>query len=418
MKKIIIMLISCVLLTGCGTYKLEDATKDFTKSVESSKSYKLNGVMEISSGEEIFTYNIETYYLKDDYYKVILVNQTNNHKQVILKNKDGLYVVTPSLNKSFKFDSIWPENSSQSYLLQNLLNDVKSDNNKEFISENNKTKSDDETLNKCILIIIKLFEENKVNYPNNEDLTYEKIYFNKDMKIEKVEVYSKDDLVKIKAEFKSVDLKAKLKEDDFKLSSLIDTSKTKDNSSNETTENENKNNTNQNNQGQDSNIENKDNQDKDTQNKNATNNNEESGNVSNADAKEEDTKTCENETCDKKSSLVDNIIYPLYIPANTHLQSSETVETDGADRVILTFAGDKNFVIVEETLKASDEFEIIPVLGDPLLLDKTIAVISNNSISWHADNMSYYLVSSDLSSSELVSVATSLGNSKTVVSTK
>ena len=401
MKKIIIMLISCVLLTGSGTYKLEDATKDFTKSVESSKSYKLNGVMEISSGEEIFTYNIETYYLKDDYYKVILVNQTNNHKQVILKNKDGLYVVTPSLNKSFKFDSIWPENSSQSYLLQNLLNDVKSDNNKEFISENNK-------------YIIKC----KVNYPNNEDLTYEKIYFNKDMKIEKVEVYSKDDLVKIKAEFKSVDLKAKLKEDDFKLSSLIDTSKTKDNSSNETTENENKNNTNQNNQGQDSNIENKDNQDKDTQNKNATNNNEESGNVSNADAKEEDTKTCENETCDKKSSLVDNIIYPLYIPANTHLQSSETVETDGADRVILTFAGDKNFVIVEETLKASDEFEIIPVLGDPLLLDKTIAVISNNSISWHADNMSYYLVSSDLSSSELVSVATSLGNSKTVVSTK
>lgn len=401
MKKIIIMLISCVLLTGCGAYKLEDATKDFTKSVESSKSYKLNGVMEISSGEEIFTYNIETYYLKDDYYKVILVNQTNNHKQVILKNKDGLYVVTPSLNKSFKFDSIWPENSSQSYLLQNLLNDVKSDNNKEFISENNK-------------YIIKC----KVNYPNNEDLTYEKIYFNKDMKIEKVEVYSKDDLVKIKAEFKSVDLKAKLKEDDFKLSSLIDTSKTKDNSSDETTENKNTNNTNQNSQGQDSNIENKDNQDKDTQNENATNNNEESGNVSNADAKEEATKTCENETCDKKSSLVDNIIYPLYIPANTHLQSSETVETDGADRVILTFAGDKNFVIVEETLKASDEFEIIPVLGDPLLLDKTIAVISNNSISWHADNMSYYLVSSDLSSSELVSVATSLGNSKTVVSTK
>lgn len=66
------------------------------------------------------------------FYKVVLVNQTNNHEQVILKNKEGLYVVTPSLNKSFKFDSVWPENSSQAYLLQNLVTDIKNDNEKTF----------------------------------------------------------------------------------------------------------------------------------------------------------------------------------------------------------------------------------------------------------------------------------------------
>ena len=38
-----------------------------------------------------------------------------------------VYVVTPSLNKSFKFQSEWPSNSSQSYLLNPLLNDVKTD---------------------------------------------------------------------------------------------------------------------------------------------------------------------------------------------------------------------------------------------------------------------------------------------------
>ena len=123
----LIMIMMSFMLGGCGKYTVGSAINDFTNQVENSKSYKLNGTMEINNDEEIFTYSIETYFLKDDYYKVILVNQTNNHEQVILKNKDGLYVVTPNLNKSFKFDSVWPDNSSQAYLLKNLVNDLKND---------------------------------------------------------------------------------------------------------------------------------------------------------------------------------------------------------------------------------------------------------------------------------------------------
>lgn len=354
MKKYLVLIsIMLLTLTGCGSYKLEDAVKDFKDSVETSKSYKVNGTMEIKSGEEIFTYNIDTYFLKDDYYKVILVNQTNNHEQVILKNKDGLYVVTPSLNKSFKFDSVWPENSSQAYILQNLLNDIENDAEKTL-----ETKEDG--------YIIKT----KVNYPNNDELEYQKIYFDKKMNIEMVEVYSNDDIVKIKVVFKSVNLKAKLKEDDFLLEDLINTE-----------ESENKN----------------------EQNTECLENCEDS--------------ECENK-CEKKTSTLDSIIYPLYIPSNTHLKSSETVNTTNGERVILTFAGDKNFVIVEEIASASNEFEVIPVFGDPLMLDKTIGALSSNSISWNSENISYYLVSSDLSQSEMVSVAKSLGNTKTVISTK
>lgn len=369
MKKYLILItIMCLILTGCGSYKLEDAVNDFTKSVENSKSYKLNGTMEISSGEELFTYNIDAYFLKDDFYKVVLVNQTNNHEQVILKNKEGLYVVTPSLNKSFKFDSVWPENSSQAYLLQNLVTDIKNDNEKTF-EKNEKG------------YVIK----SKVNYPNNEELVYQKIYFDKDMNITGVEVYNKEDIIKIKVTFKSVNMKAKLKEDDFVLDDLIDTNaedSTKQNDTNTKTD------------------------DKNTDNTKCTGSN----------CKEQ--KTCEGKECDKTTGSLDSIIYPLYIPTNTHLKSSETVETANGDRVILTFSGEKNFVLVEETSKVSNEFEVIPVFGDPLMLDKTIAALSSNSISWNAENVSYYLVSSDLSSSEMVNVAKSLGNSKTVISTK
>lgn len=357
------LLLACMmlLLTGCGKYELEDAVSDFTKSVENSKSYKINGTMEINSGEEIFTYNINTSFLKDDFYKVELVNQTNNHEQVILKNTDGLYVVTPSLNKSFKFDSVWPENSSQAYLLQNLVNDIKNDNNVEF-----------ETIDDGYII------KSTVSYPNNEELSYQKIYFDKDMNIQKVEVYSEDDVVKIKVTFKSVDLKAKLSEDDFALDDLIDTTQPQENS-----------------------------EDQSNKNESCTGDNC------------QDNKTCEGSDCDKTTSTtLDSIIYPLYIPSNTHLSSSETVSTETGDRVILTFAGDKNFVIVEEIASSAKEFEVIPVFGDPLMLDSTIGALSSNSISWNSENISYYLVSSDLSSSEMVNVAKSLGNSKTVISTK
>lgn len=102
MKKILLLIAFMLLtLTGCGEKNIDDAINDFSKDVENSKSYKLNGTMEISSGEEIFTYNIDTYFLKDDYYKVILVNQTNNHEQIILKNPDGLYVMTHKSTQLF-----------------------------------------------------------------------------------------------------------------------------------------------------------------------------------------------------------------------------------------------------------------------------------------------------------------------------
>ncbi len=357
MKKIFILFgVLLFTITGCGEYKLEDAIKDFSKSVENSKSYKVNGTMEISSGEEIFTYSIDTYYLKDDYYKVILVNQTNNHEQIILKNADGLYVVTPSLNKSFKFDSVWPDNSSQAYILQNLVNDIKNDSSATLEKKDNE-------------YIIR----SKVNYPNNEELSYQKIHFDKNMNLNKVEVYNNEDIVKIKVNFKTIDLKAKLSEDDFVLNDLIDEPNT-----------------------------------------NETQNND---NCSEETCKEE-SNNCEEGKCEETSSTLESIIYPLYIPSETHLSSSETVSTETGQRVILTFSGDKNFVIVEEKAVASSDFEVVPVFGDPLMLNDTVGALSSNSISWHANDISYYLVSSDLTANEMVNVAKSLGNSTTVVSTK
>ena len=390
MKKIIVLAIGLMLfVTGCGSNSEEDLIAKFEKNVSNSKSYTLKGNMEILSNEETFTYSIEANYLQDDFYKVTLVNQTNNHEQIILKNNDGVYVVTRALNKSFKFQSEWPSNSSQSYILSSLVKDIKSDDNK-VLEEQDKN------------YVIKT----AVNYPNNSSLTYQKIYFDKDMNLEKVEVYDKEDIVNIKVVFSSIDLKSGLKEEDFLLEDLIDmNAETKEDSTN----NENKNN----------------NQEDNTSNNNETNNtteenttNETSNNTT-TNENENIDEECENEECDTKSSnILDSIIYPLYIPSETYLSNSEEIDTDEGNRMILTFAGDKNFVLIEEVASVASDFEIIPVYGDPIMLSDTIAAKSANSMYWTSDNVSYYLTSNDLSTEEMVTIAESLGNTKVVSGSK
>ena len=93
MKKIGILLI-CLsfLLTGCFRENKEDVVKDLKKGIEKMNSYDISGNMQISNDEETFTYSIQICYLKGDYYKVSLINENNNHEQIILKNKDGVYV--------------------------------------------------------------------------------------------------------------------------------------------------------------------------------------------------------------------------------------------------------------------------------------------------------------------------------------
>ncbi len=375
MKKIAILsLVLMLVLTGCGKKKPEDLVGKFEKSISNAKSYVLKGNMEILSNEETFTYSLEASYLKDNYYKVTLVNQTNNHEQIILKNKDGVYVVTPALNKSFKFQSEWPENSSQSYILSSILKDIKND--KEMTIEE-KDKG----------YVIK----SKVNYPNNKELTYQKIYFDKNMNLESVEVYNNENIVNIKVMFSSVNLKGGLEEEDFALDKLIDVNK----------------------QNEDKNKDDK--KDNKTENKGENKTEGTDKNTSDNTNKE----NCTNEECDKKSSnIIDSIIYPLYIPSETYLSNSEKVDTDDGNRVILTFAGEKNFVLIEEVANVANEFEIIPVYGDPVMLSDTIAAKSANSLVWNSEGLSYYLTSSDLSTEEMVTIAESLGNTKTVVGTK
>ena len=108
----------------------------------------------------------------------------------------------------------------------------------------------------------------------------------------------------------------------------------------------------------------------------------------------------------------------MYIPSNTFLTSSETIETNTGNRIILTFSGEKNFVLIEEKAIARNDMEIVPVYGEPLMLSESIGALSANSLSWDVNNISYYLASTELTVAEMQLIANSLGNETLVSNTK
>ena len=99
MKKILILILTLLLFAGCGKENNENIVNKFKEKIQKNNSYILKGTMSIVSNEDTFTYSVTASKSKDDYYKVSLINKTNDHEQVILKNEDGVYVKTQESTK-------------------------------------------------------------------------------------------------------------------------------------------------------------------------------------------------------------------------------------------------------------------------------------------------------------------------------
>lgn len=324
MKKIfltVLLIMLSIMLTGCGNESKQNILKKATKKISNCNGYQVQARLKLYNNEDVYNYDVSVSYKEKDKFRVSLMNKVNNHEQIILKNDNGVYVLSPNLNKSFKFQSNWPYDNSQSYIMQSVLNDIKNDKNYKM----KKTKEG-------------YVFTSKVNYKNNKNLTHQEVVIDKNYKIKKVIVLDSEENPQIKVKFTSYDLKAKFGKEYFSLEKNMEVIKTKSETKN----------------------------------------------------------------------TISEALYPMYLPDNTYLDKESVVNLDEGSRIILTFAGDNPFMLIEETSSVSKEPEIIPSSGDIDLFVDGIAIIDDTSVSWTSDGIEYYLVSSDLSKSELLEVAKSL----------
>ncbi len=82
-----------------------------------------------AASQEPRNYDVTVWHTKPDFYRVEVVESGKDVSQMIVRNADGVFVVTPTLNKMYKFQSDWPKKNSQAYLIGALAEDLAEDKN-------------------------------------------------------------------------------------------------------------------------------------------------------------------------------------------------------------------------------------------------------------------------------------------------
>lgn len=172
------------------------------QTLGSLNSYLLEGVMEVAEGEETKSYDVSVKYLKQDdqdYFRVAMKDSGMNQEQEIIRNAEGVFVVTPTLNQIFKFQGNWPSNSLKPYLLQSM---------REIAADESAQ--------------IEQTEEGYqisagVTYPNNRNFTQQEMVFSDDLKIKSVQIFDDDHVLQMKMLFSKVDYEPGLTAEDFQV---------------------------------------------------------------------------------------------------------------------------------------------------------------------------------------------------------
>lgn len=128
-------LLMTFVLAGCGGKNADSIVKDLDKVVSKMESYQGSGTMTLHTGQQPQTYKVEVWYQKPDYYRISLTNEKRDITQIVLRNNEGVFVLTPQLNKSYRFQSDWPKNQGQVYLYQTLIQSIVMDNSRQFAED-------------------------------------------------------------------------------------------------------------------------------------------------------------------------------------------------------------------------------------------------------------------------------------------
>lgn len=209
-KKIIaIAAVIVVIVFGVSIWMLNSSSlDDLIEEASQCQSYQLVSNMEMLENDELKSYQVTSTFAHiddQDYYKVELYDKSLNQSQVIVRNDEGVFVLTPSLNQAFQFQSDWPNNSPKPYIYQSLIT---------FLSNNKSEKTNDGYL-----------VQGDMTYENDDRVKSQEVKFDKDLKPVYVSVFDQDGTEVIKVEVTSFELNQSIKKDEFSQQNIAEKTK-------------------------------------------------------------------------------------------------------------------------------------------------------------------------------------------------
>lgn len=196
------------VLAGCGNKDAGSVVKDLNNMTSKLESYKGTGKMVLNTGEHPQEYQVEVWYQNPHFYRISLTNENKDIKQIVLRNDDGVFVLTPHLNKSFRFQSDWPDNQGQVYLFQTLAQSIVNDNERQFVDEDSAY----------------VFDVT-AKYQNNGNLKRQKIWLDKkNLAPKHVEVSDENSKVIVKLDFTQFEFGSKFDKNAFDMQRNMTTS--------------------------------------------------------------------------------------------------------------------------------------------------------------------------------------------------
>lgn len=207
-KYVIVIMVGALIIGGFAFFKLKSRSlKQALKDVQEYKDYELVCQMEMLENDELKTYQVTSTFAsidKQDFYKVELYDKSLNQSQVIVRNDIGVFVLTPSLNQAFQFQSEWPNNSPKPYIYQSLLT---------FLQEQKNEKVKDGYI-----------VTGEMKYENDDRVKSQEVKFDKDLNPQYVNVFDADGTEIIKLTVTSFKPNQKIKKEDFNKDTIMKTS--------------------------------------------------------------------------------------------------------------------------------------------------------------------------------------------------
>ena len=350
----LLVVVVVVVLAACGTPSKEDVLKKLSGKWNDTKGYELQATMEIKTGDEPRMHNVEVWHTKPDFYRVNVTQEGTGESQMIVRNEDGVFVVAPSLGKTYKFQSDWPEENSQGYLIGALAEDIKADANATM------TEKDD-------TYVFQTVTRNN----HKKILPTQEIHIDKKTLLPKhVSILDENKEEQIRITFKKISLGTERKAAEY----AVDTNDQKSDEEKKAESEE----------GEDESADDE--------------------KASDEEANEDDAN--KEDATDEQTSL--KTYYPTVQWEGVALVEEEVIKTSTGDRTFMTFGEEKKYTIVQEKAQPAESTLAVSMEGDPVDLGFTVAAITDASLRWESDGISFFIASDSLSQEEMIEVALSM----------